>query len=81
LAYQLNYILPFADVSCLKVWRYSDPILGPRKIPVPGDYVSKCVVLDNAAILKVDVTANKVELVSNGKNINVGTQMVYTYEK
>ncbi|KAL0884166.1 hypothetical protein ABMA27_016174 [Loxostege sticticalis] len=69
------------DAGSLKVWRYSDPILGPRKIPVPGDHETKCIVLDNAAVLKVDVNSNTVELVSNGKNIDLGKQMVYTYEK
>ncbi|RVE52289.1 hypothetical protein evm_003079 [Chilo suppressalis] len=69
------------DVSCLKVWRYSDPVLGPRKIPISGDHETKCIVLENAAVLKVDVDTSKVELVSNGKNIDLGRQMVYTYEK
>lgn len=69
------------DIASLKLWRYEDPVLGPRKIPVIGDYPSKCITLDNAAVLKVDTTANKVELVSNGKNIDLGLQMLYTYEK
>lgn len=69
------------DANCLKLWRYKDPILGPRKIPVPGDHETKCLVLDNATVLKVDVATNKVELLNNGKNIDIGTQIVYTYEK
>lgn len=58
-----------------------DPTLGPRKIPVAGDHETKCVVLENAGVLKVDVAAGRVELAHNGKNIEVGTQLVYTYEK
>lgn len=69
------------DLSSLKVWRYKDPIVGPRTIPVPGDHENKCVVLDNTAVLKVDVNAVTVELVSNGKNLPVGTKLIYTYEK
>lgn len=71
----------FSDASCLKVWRYIDPVLGPRKIPVPGDHETKCIVLDNTAVLKVDVASGTVALVSNGKNVDLGKQMVYTYEK
>uniref|UniRef100_A0A1E1WN91 Leucine--tRNA ligase ubiquitin-like domain-containing protein n=2 Tax=Pectinophora gossypiella TaxID=13191 RepID=A0A1E1WN91_PECGO len=69
------------DVTALKLWRYKDPALGPRKIPVQGDHETKCIILDNSAVLKVDVSAGKVALVSNGKNLDLGTQMVYTYEK
>ncbi|KAL4709328.1 hypothetical protein ACJJTC_007060 [Scirpophaga incertulas] len=69
------------DIGSLTLWRYSDPILGPRKIPIPGDLESKCVVVENTAVLNVDVASNKVELVSNGKPIDIGRQMVYTYEK
>ncbi|XP_053599926.1 leucine--tRNA ligase, cytoplasmic [Plodia interpunctella] len=69
------------DATALKLWRYSDPVMGPRKIPVAGDHEKRCVILENAAVLKVDVASNKVELVSNGKNIDLGTQFVYTYEK
>ncbi|XP_052738186.1 leucine--tRNA ligase, cytoplasmic [Bicyclus anynana] len=68
------------EVNSLKIWRYKDPVLGPRKIPVIGDYVTKCVALDNASVFKVDVDKDAVELVHNGTNINVGLQLLYTYE-
>lgn len=71
----------FTDVSSLKLWRYKDPVLGPLKIPVPGDYVTKCQVLDDASVLRVDVNANTVALASNGKSIDVGTKLIYTYDK
>ncbi|CAB3235804.1 unnamed protein product [Arctia plantaginis] len=69
------------DLNSLKLWRYTDPIMGPRSIPVPDDYVNKCVVLDNASLLKVDLTTSTVELVANGKNLPIGTKFIYTYDK
>ncbi|KAI8440512.1 hypothetical protein MSG28_001770 [Choristoneura fumiferana] len=72
---------PMSDVSVLKLWRYVDPSLGPRKIPVAGDHETKCVILESAGVLKVDVAAGTVQLAHNGKNIEVGTQLVYTYDK
>ncbi|GBP07012.1 Leucine--tRNA ligase, cytoplasmic [Eumeta japonica] len=63
------------DVNNLKLWRYVDPVLGPRKIPNIGDYETKCVVLDDTSVLKVDATTNKVELISNGKNVDLGYQL------
>ncbi|XP_072941496.1 leucine--tRNA ligase, cytoplasmic isoform X2 [Epargyreus clarus] len=68
------------DINSVKLWRYKDPVMGPRKIPVPGDYETKCVLLDNAAVLKVDFEANKVSLVENGTDIDVGLQIIYTYD-
>lgn len=38
------------DVTSIKLWRYKDPILGPRKIPVPGDHESKCEVLHDDSV-------------------------------
>lgn len=70
-----------ADVTGIKLWRYKDPELGPRKIPVFGDYETKCALLDNGSVFRVDVVANKAQLVDNGKNIDLGSQMVYTYDK
>lgn len=71
----------FTDINSLKLWRYTDPLLGPRKIPVLGDLETKCLLVDPLDSFKVDVDIGKVELVSNGNNIQLGTQMVYTYEK
>ncbi|XP_045492233.1 leucine--tRNA ligase, cytoplasmic isoform X1 [Colias croceus] len=67
------------DLNSLKLWRYIDPILGPRKIPIPGDTETKCVPIDNDAVLRVLVDDKRIELVDNGKNIDVGLQIVYTY--
>lgn len=74
-------MLNFSDVSYLSIWRYKDPILGPRKIPVVGDHKDKCIALENNSVLKVDVAGNKIELVSNGLSVDVGLQFIYTYEK
>ncbi|KOB74537.1 Leucyl-tRNA synthetase [Operophtera brumata] len=69
------------DLSSLKLWRYKDPALGPRKIPVPGDHSARCQVLDEHAVLRVDVATSTVLLADNGKSLELGTQMVYTYDK
>uniref|UniRef100_S4PAL2 leucine--tRNA ligase n=1 Tax=Pararge aegeria TaxID=116150 RepID=S4PAL2_9NEOP len=68
------------DVNSLKLWRYKDPVLGPRRIPVTGDHETKCALLENASVFKADVSSEAVELVDNGTNINVGVQLLYTYE-
>ncbi|XP_045521124.1 leucine--tRNA ligase, cytoplasmic-like [Pieris brassicae] len=69
------------DINALKLWRYLDPALGPRKIPVAGDHVTKCAELVNGDGIRVHVEASRIELVQNGTNIDVGLQFVYTYDK
>ncbi|XP_045521118.1 leucine--tRNA ligase, cytoplasmic-like [Pieris brassicae] len=69
------------DINALKLWRYLDPSLGPRKIPVAGDHVTKCAELVNGDGIRVHVEASRIELVQNGTNIDVGLQFVYTYDK
>lgn len=55
-------------------------MLGPRRIPVVGDHAARCEPLQDAAVFRVDVGRGDVELVDNGTNINVGVQLLYTYE-
>ncbi|XP_045521179.1 leucine--tRNA ligase, cytoplasmic-like [Pieris brassicae] len=69
------------DINALKLWQYLDPALGPRKIPVQGDHVTKCAELINGDGIRVHVEASRIELVQNGTNIDVGLQFVYTYDK
>ncbi|XP_047517549.1 leucine--tRNA ligase, cytoplasmic [Pieris napi] len=69
------------DINSLKLWRYLDPALGPRKIPVVGDHVTKCAELVNGDVIRVHVDASRIELVQNGTNIDVGLQFVYSYDK
>lgn len=64
----------------ITLWRYEDPLLGPRKIPTIGDYVNRCIKLDDAAVLNVDAPRKKIELVGDGKNINIGQHLIYTCE-
>lgn len=54
--------------------------MGPRKIPVIGDYETKCEVLENTAVFKVDFKSTKVEVVNGAAPVDVGAQLLYTYE-
>lgn len=68
------------DASSLKLWRYVDPVLGPRRIPAPGDLQSRCAALD-AGVLRVEPAAGRVQLALNGSNLDLGAILLYTYDK
>lgn len=66
--------------STLSLWRYSDPILGPRKIPSmerPREY--NVVIPDNATFC-VDLGKNAVFVGENGHKHDLGDCLVYAVE-
>lgn len=69
--------LGLKEIDPVQVWRYEDPVLGPRKMPVFNDYKSEKVLLEDG-IISLDVKEDAVFITTNeGKKINVGTTFVY----
>lgn len=70
----------FADLTVLKIWRYVDPVAGPRKIPRCNDYQTEKVLLENGTF-KINVEKNEIYLdtVETGK-VDIGTAFVYVVE-
>lgn len=69
-------IIGLKDLKALTLWRYEDPILGPRKIPAFKDYQTGKVLLEDG-IFEIDVSKIEVKLAVNGKKIDVGTNLIY----
>ncbi|XP_036222723.2 leucine--tRNA ligase, cytoplasmic [Bactrocera oleae] len=68
-----------ADLSTLKLWRYNDPLLGPRQIPEFQNYQqNKTPLTDGAFIL--DVEKKQVSLKVEDKVIEVGTNFIYVVD-
>ncbi|XP_041972979.1 leucine--tRNA ligase, cytoplasmic isoform X2 [Aricia agestis] len=68
------------ELNNVKIWRYKDPVLGPRKIPVIDDYLTKCEPLPDSAVFQIDVDNQIVRAVEGGKTVDVGLQLLYTYD-
>lgn len=67
------------DMANLKIWRYDDPALGPRKIPQFQDYKSGKTLLGDGNFV-LDVAAKKISLEQGGKVTEVGRNLIYVVD-
>lgn len=68
------------DVSAVKMYRYVDPVLGPRVIPQFGNHLNGKVALEEGKF-EVDVEKKTIHLVpTKGAKVELGSQLVYVVE-
>ncbi|KAL1773754.1 leucine-tRNA ligase, cytoplasmic isoform X1 [Sigmodon hispidus] len=65
------------DLSKVKLMRFDDPLLGPRRVPVLGREHSEKTVISENAVFHVDLVSKKVHLTENGLRTEIGDTMVY----
>ncbi|XP_017485590.1 PREDICTED: leucine--tRNA ligase, cytoplasmic-like [Rhagoletis zephyria] len=68
-----------ADLSTLKIWRYDDPALGPRQIPLFQDYKTGKTPLTEGEF-SLDVEKKQVSLKVDDKVVEVGRQFIYVVD-
>ncbi|XP_055917022.1 leucine--tRNA ligase, cytoplasmic isoform X1 [Eupeodes corollae] len=68
-----------AELNALKIWRYEDPVLGPRKIPAFDDYKTGKIQLTEGVFV-LDVEKKVVNLKINGKLQSIGTEFTYVVD-
>jgi leucyl-tRNA synthetase len=74
---KLTKSLGLKEVAAVQLWRYADPILGPRKIPAFNDYKSGKIQLEDGNV-SIDLKTQAVYITTtDGKKIDVGTSFVY----
>ncbi|XP_065358523.1 leucine--tRNA ligase, cytoplasmic [Calliphora vicina] len=78
---KLAKILSFkADLSTLHMWRYEDPVLGPRQLPEFQDYKKGKIALTAGSLL-LDMEKQQITLVEeNGTSTPVGRNFIYVVE-
>ena len=65
------------EIGAIQVWRFEDPVLGPRKIPNFNDYKTGKVQLEDGTV-SLDLKNEAVHVTTaEGKNIEVGTSFTY----
>lgn len=65
------------DLSKVKLMRFDDPLLGPRRVPALGKEHSEKTLISEKAVFHVDLVSKKVHLTENGLRTDIGDTMVY----
>uniref|UniRef100_A0A8W4FBF5 leucine--tRNA ligase n=1 Tax=Sus scrofa TaxID=9823 RepID=A0A8W4FBF5_PIG len=65
------------DLSKVKLMRFDDPLLGPRRVPVLGKEHTEKTPISEQAVFHVDLTSKKVHLTENGLRADIGDTMIY----
>ncbi|XP_064205975.1 leucine--tRNA ligase, cytoplasmic [Anguilla rostrata] len=65
------------DLSKVKLMRYDDPLLGPRRLPVLGREEQGKSPISERSTFHVDLAGRKVHVTDNGLSVDVGDTLVY----
>ncbi|XP_036702261.1 leucine--tRNA ligase, cytoplasmic [Balaenoptera musculus] len=65
------------DLSKVKLMRFDDPLLGPRRVPVLGKEHAEKTPISEHAVFHVDLTSKKIHLTENGLRADIGDTMIY----
>lgn len=62
------------------MWRYENPELGPRKMPVFNSPTLGAVRIEDNAVFHMNFENREIEVAVNGTRYPVGSQVVYIVE-
>ncbi|KRT82169.1 tRNA synthetase, partial [Oryctes borbonicus] len=65
------------DTKTIQLWRYEDPLLGDRKIPIFDQPYKDKVQVEKDSMFKVDLETLKISIENKGKAINLGKSITY----
>ncbi|GLH12065.1 Leucine--tRNA ligase, cytoplasmic [Gryllus bimaculatus] len=65
------------DPSSICLWRYEDPVLGPRTIPAFNQPTQGKVLITNDSLFEIDPQKLCVNVISNGVKSQLGSNIVY----
>lgn len=65
------------DLSRVKLMRYEDPLLGPRRVPVLGQEEQGKLPISNKSVFNINLEEKKVTLADNGLTVDIGDTLVY----
>lgn len=65
------------DLSKVKLMRYEDPVLGPRRIPVLGKEEEGKLPVSNSSVFHISLQENKVHMSDNGLKVDIGDTLIY----
>lgn len=72
-----NAGVKFVDLSKVKLMRFEDPLLGPRRIPVLGKEEEGKMPISNSSVFHINLQENKVHMSDNGLKMDIGDTLLY----
>lgn len=68
------------DPNSIQLWRYKNPQLGPRKMPIFDNPTLGVVRIEESAVFHTNFENKEIEVAVNGTRYPVGSQVVYIVE-
>ncbi|TDH05220.1 hypothetical protein EPR50_G00139610 [Perca flavescens] len=65
------------DLSRVKLMRYEDPVLGPRRVPVLGHEEQGKLTISNKSVFNINLEEKRVTVADNGLTVDIGDSLVY----
>lgn len=65
------------DSATVQLWRFSDPILGERKIPAFNDATKDKVLIDPSSVFEVNISKKTINVVVNNQQFELGGSITY----
>ncbi|XP_034540125.1 leucine--tRNA ligase, cytoplasmic [Notolabrus celidotus] len=65
------------DLSRVKLMRYEDPVLGPRRVPVLGREEQGKLPISTKSVFNVNLEEKRVTLADNGLTVDIGDTLLY----
>ncbi|KAG2456152.1 SYLC protein, partial [Polypterus senegalus] len=65
------------ELSTVKLMRYEDPLLGPRRVPILGKEEVGKTPISNESIFHINPNTRKVHIKDNGLMVDIGDTLVY----
>ncbi|XP_054611719.1 leucine--tRNA ligase, cytoplasmic-like [Dunckerocampus dactyliophorus] len=65
------------DLSKVKLMRYEDPLLGPRRVPVLGQEEQGKVLISPQSVFSINVEAKTVTVAADGLSVDIGDTLSY----
>lgn len=66
-----------ADLSKVKLMRFDDPILGPRRVPVLGKEEAEKTAIPEQAVFHINLAERRVCVTESGLTRDIGDTIVY----
>ncbi|CAG5872080.1 unnamed protein product [Menidia menidia] len=65
------------DLSRVKLMRYEDPVLGPRRVPILGQEEKGKQPISSKSVFNINLEEKRITLSDNGLSVDIGDTLVY----